>query len=381
MQTTKLMLTALSIALLLCSPTAGMQKRNPAPAIGSEVRIFDETQPAGGTVQLKLALTEPKPISSGTKLLALDPFAVDDIFGISLWSPAGDVFGVARVVDGKLTVYSISPLVSFGTAADYPILTVAVHVRSDAITGQASALALDAGSTFTNSLGQSEPFIASKPGILTVGGTASIQNVVPGGGTWPAGTEIRVVGLGFDGAARVRTKFKTQSVEVVSDAEIQIVLGETVEMDGQKITVTNPNRDSVDCYSYLRGVAQGASQQPVVASARPIFPRLKFQQILTAQQSLGVRGTVLTALAIQNPNSESAQIVLEAWTPASGVLARAEVALAFGETITRELGEYFQTTLAPGTVVRITSTVPVQVVGFTADSSSGELQPTIPLPF
>lgn len=382
MQTTKFMLTALSAVSLWNCPLTAQQKRNPAPAVGSEIRVLDETQPAGGTVQLKLSLTEPKPISSGTKQLALDSFAFDDVFGISLWSPLGDVFGVARVNAGKVAVNSLSPLGSFGTVVDYPILTVAAHIRADAVTGMTVPLSLDPGSTFVDALGLVEPFIPSKPGILTIGGSASIHNVVPGGGTWPAGTPIRILGSGFDPNARIRTKFKTKSVKVASPTEIQVVLAETVEMDAQKINVTNPNKDSVDYFSYLRAVPQGASLQPAVAAAHPIFPRsLKFVRLSTTQQSHGVSGNVLTALAIQNPNAAPTQVRLEAWTPASGVLAQTTVTLAYGESITRELGEYFQAKLSPGTLVRVFATLPVQAVSFTADSSTGDLRPFISLPF
>ena len=90
MRIAKLIWTALSAVSLLTCPATGQQKRKPGPAFGTEVRFFSEKQPAGGTVQLKLHMTEPKPISSGTKLMDLDPFAFDEIFGISLWE-GGDV--------------------------------------------------------------------------------------------------------------------------------------------------------------------------------------------------------------------------------------------------------------------------------------------------
>lgn len=381
MYATNLICIALSTAALVPLPAAGQQKRNPGPATGAEVRVLDEKQPAGGTVQLKLSLTEPKPISSGTKGIALDQFVFDEVFGIALWSPLGDAFGVARVQNGQLQVRSLSPLGSYGTVVDYPFLTIAAHIRNDAIAGLTFPLSLDASSSFTNLLGQTEPFVPAKPGTLTVGGSASVHNVLPGGGIWPTGSLIRIVGSGFDPAARVRTKFKTRSMQVVSPTEIQLILGETVEMDAQKLTVTNPNRDTVDYYTYLRGVPQGASLVPAIASARPIFPRLKFQRIATSQQPIGIRGTVVTALALQNSSPETAQIDLTAWTPAGGVSAKAHLTLAFGQEMTRELDEYFGARLAPGTIVRITANVPVQAVTFTADTSSGALQPLISLPF
>src|ERR1700730_10598201 len=65
----------------------------PVPGV-AEVRIFNETIPAGGTVQVQAGLTNPRPIMGGAGDFLMSGM-MDDVFGISLFSPAGDAYGVA----------------------------------------------------------------------------------------------------------------------------------------------------------------------------------------------------------------------------------------------------------------------------------------------
>ena len=58
-----------------------------------EIKVANETIPPGGTVQLKVLLTEPRPIMTGTKSFDMDEGTFDGFYGISLNSPGGDTFG------------------------------------------------------------------------------------------------------------------------------------------------------------------------------------------------------------------------------------------------------------------------------------------------
>ena len=349
----------------------------PLPA---EVRVADETIPPGGTAQLKFSLTEPRPIMIGTSVAALDTATVGGLFGVSLNSPAGDVFGVARYRDGQFTVNYISPLSAFGTFVDYPILTITTHVREDAIPGYQSSISLGDGSAYSNLFGQSVPFVEPKPGILTVGGSAAIHNVVPGGGTWPAGTRVKVLGIGFTPATKVKTKFLVRSTEFIDANEIDVVLDADTQMDAQPIDIVNADRTRERYYSYLRGVEAVASSNALVASAEPVFPLTGLQHATVAQAPRGINGTAFTALAIQNSNPAPVTVVLTAFS-ALGPVGQKRVTLNFGEKITRELGEFFGTPLAPGTIVHLNATLPVQLVPFFGDSSTSALKPFVALPF
>src|SRR5207248_9728299 len=110
-----------------------------------------------------------------------------------------------------------------------------------------------------------------KPGALVVGGNFSIHGVTPGGGTYPAGTTIRIDGKGFLPDAQLFTPLMTvSSYNVVSSTEIDFTLAEQTTLDGQPVQVINgPFRQTY--YSYLRGIALRAPARPLLLNTEPIF--------------------------------------------------------------------------------------------------------------
>ena len=342
-----------------------------------EIKVPNETTPPGGTVQFKFQLTEPRPIMTGTKSVSFDESAFDNFFGVAVSSPLGDAFGVASYRQGQFAIQYLSPLGSFGTVVDYPILTVAAHVRSDAPVGATSLINLGSGS-FTNPLGQTFTFVQNRPGIFTVGGKMAIHNVLPGGGSWDAGTVIRILGTGFSKSTNITAKFK-YSPRFVNANEIDLVLSRPTVMDSQPITLTEKvgNVTTTTTYfSYLRGVESTRSNYPVVASAIPVFPQAAYLQASVNQSGPGFSGNTLTALALQNNNAASVTLTLTASTPL-GRIARVDLTLAYGEKITRELGEYFGAPLPIGARVQVEGTLPFQCVPFLADQGTGALTPFV----
>jgi hypothetical protein len=343
----------------------------------AEVRVFNETIPAGGTVQIKLGLTNPRPIMGGSGDFYSSDL-MDAFFGIAVFSPAGDAFGVAGVSNGKVSIHVVSPLASMGTS-DYPFVTIAGHVRGDAAAG--STMPLSVTGSFLDPAGTTVA-LAPKPGVLTVGGSLAVHNIVPGGGVWPAGTVVRVLGAGFGkGTALNRASFKVSGWRIVSPSEIDLTLGEQVEMEHQFVMLSNPDKSTITYYAYLRGVETVASSVPIVASSMPMFPGLTYSQMQIQQNSRGMNNNLVTALSLQNPNPTAAIVSLEAETPATGKIAETTITLAFGEKITRELGEFFGLQLNPGTTVKVRSSLPVQSVGFVADPGTGAVAPFVPSPF
>src|SRR6267142_4916409 len=59
---------------------------------GVSLKIGQERVPPGGLAQVKLFVTEPRPISTGFASLDLD--GLSEIVGIALTSPARDTLGV-----------------------------------------------------------------------------------------------------------------------------------------------------------------------------------------------------------------------------------------------------------------------------------------------
>lgn len=364
-------LIGLSAAMLMPGRVAGQ-------TLPVELKVSDETIPPGATVQLKILLTEPRPIMTGTGSFAMDERAFDSFYGISLNSPGGDTFGVASYGKGQFSIAYVSPLGTFGTVVDYPILTVAARVSASALPGSRSLITLGAGS-FSNPLGQTLNFVQNRPGVLTVGGKLSIHNVLPGGGTWGPGTVLKVVGTGFIGSGtKIVTKFRTRSARVISDSEIELVLDRETALDAQQITVSQRDRvgttTQVTYFSYLRGVNVSQSTFGVVATAIPVFPLVNTLQARVMQSGPGLNGGTLTALSLQNPSPTAVTVELTA-SNAFGRIARTSVTLAYGEKITRELGEFFGQDLPIGTVVKAEALTPLQVVPFLADQVTGVLTP------
>src|SRR5712692_783287 len=97
---------------------------------GVELGIRNVQAPAGGTAQVQVALTEPKPISTGDFGFDFGGFA-----GIALFSPGNDALGVAVAQDHSLAVSLVSPAATLGTDLDAPFLTVSARVPATTVVG------------------------------------------------------------------------------------------------------------------------------------------------------------------------------------------------------------------------------------------------------
>jgi hypothetical protein len=358
------------ILLLMWSAAEASGKKpvtTPKPPGPPEIKILNETTPPGGTVQLKFSLTEPQPITTGTGKFRM-PKAATSTRGIAMFSSSGDVFGTAVVQGTDVQVLYVSPNSTLGALGEYPIVTVVAQIDPAAIVGE--SMPMGDGATLTGLIsGQLYNFVV-KPGVLTIGASPSIDQVVPGGGSWPAGTVIHVLGSGFKPGASSRIDGVTvASPHVVSPTEFDFTLTNTTVMDGQPIVITNPDKSAVTFYSYMRGVPQGVSGVTFLNEIVPIFARHTYSQAAIVQAPTGFNNTVNTALAIQNPGALPVNITLQSSTPANGVTGTATITLPAGGRIVRELGEYFGTTLSYGTLVNVTSSGPVQVLGVLADAS------------
>jgi hypothetical protein len=341
------------------------------PSASPEIRILNETQPAGGTVQVKFSLTEPRPISTGSTSTFLDGATFDTVYGVELFSATGDVFGTAVVNGTALQVNYVSPNATFGTSLDYPILTIAAHIRDTAAKGNITPLGTNI--TLAGSYGLQSYAFVLKPGTLTIGGTVSIQDVIPGGGFWPAGTKVRVLGKGFVSNTSVKFTGRMSNVAVISPSELVFTLAEDTILDGTRIDVKNPDGSMDSYYSYLRGVKMADSALPLLQAVLPIFSTLTYLQAGVVQGSPGIQNSMLTALAIQNPGSKTASVTLEAFSPLGESIGTAQLSLPSRGKVLRELGEYFGTALSANSTVRVGSDCLVQFLGISADQATGSV--------
>jgi hypothetical protein len=204
-----------------------------------------------------------------------------------------------------------------------------------------------------------------KPGRVTVGGSVSITNVVPGGGLIPAGGTFRILGVGFSTGTKVQLgTIKADRIQYVSPNEILVTVKTGGAMDGLKIIVQNPDKSSDTYYSYLRGVPVGASNRALLEHTVPAFSNLTmYDGQLASTISPLVNPDYFTAIAVQNPNANDASVTVEAYAADGKLSGSKTLALPAGGRISREASELFGAVLPTGSYLRVTSASPVQAMG------------------
>jgi hypothetical protein len=345
-----------------------------APLLG--LKILNEKVPPGGMLQLKLSVTEPAPILRGNQRMKFASAFLGPARGIHLFSPAGDVSGVAVLGTGDAQVYFSSPLTSFGTSLDYPVLTIAMPVLATATPGKKVTLALDGvNSSWLDPASNPYP-VELKSGVLTVGGTLSISDVAPGAGIVPAGTPIVINGVGFPADAIVRVDHAVvSSFQFVSPTQIRITLNSATDMESRRIRIKNPStNETVTYYSYQRTTAVGVSTHALVASSYPLFSRATWT---LAYFKPVASGTAFSGLALQNTTTASVTVKLELLNNKGARLATKSIALPAASRMVRDTKEFFAKAVT-GTEIRVTSPVAIQVLGLLGDDASGIVLPVTP---
>jgi hypothetical protein len=340
------------------------------PAVS--LKIPNETVPPGGVAQMKFLNTEPTPISSGRPHGLFDPTMFDDIWGIQLFNSLGDLNGVALVDGSSFSIQYISNGTLQGT--DYPVMTIALHVRPNAVPGSRSQFDLDPSSSFNVS---SVPAIVKPiaPATVTVGGSISIVNVVPGGGLQPAGAVIRLQGLGFQPRTQVQlSNVQAKSISVVSSTEIDIVLAQATDMTGKKIQVVNPDGSQDTYFSYLRGVNMGVSNWGLLNSCVPIFSSVTHSHaVFPAIAPAGP--SQFSGIAVQNPTSLPVNVTVSLRNTSNSVIGQSTIPLPSGYRFMREIHELLGITAAPGNTVVVTADQPIQVFAYMADTAAHTVAP------
>jgi hypothetical protein len=342
--------------------------RNPQPAGIAEVRSLNESIPAGGTVQAKFSLTTPRPISGGGPKFQDYGFEIN---GIGIVSPLGTTVGVALSNNGVLSVEIISPDSDYGTNTDYPFLTIAMTVPDGSKPGQTFPLQM--ADTVVNTPSGPVTLSNTKVGTLTVGGSVSIHGLVPGGGTWPAGTMVRVQGTGFGPGTKFATKMKTSSAVYVSPTEAVFFLQTATTLDGQSVTMTNPDGSSATYYSYLRGVPVSQPTRSLLRKADPIFQTQTHTSAVLGPIAPAAPGE-FTGLALQNPGLVPALV----WLTHDRTGASKLVMLPSGGRLMDEIGAILGVDMQAGDVVRVTSATGVQILGLSGDDNTVTLRPFLP---
>lgn len=372
--------------------------QTPAVAPTVSLSVNSPTVPRGGTLQMQVFVTEPNPILKGRqgvgtgcaaaavkallRCAAINPAATTTLGALrdaAIYSPAGDASAVAVKTSAGPQIYFSSPLSTFGTTIDTPVLTIAYPVATTAKVGQTVNLTLDPNSSLWYDPRSKLYPVELKSGLLTVGGTMSISDVTPSAGTIQPGTVISVKGVGFDTSSKVDiNEAKIATSQFISSKLIQVTLSAAANIRGMRVRVTNSKNETAMYYPYQRTTAVGGSTHALIASSIPLFAQTSW--------TLGyfhptLQGTIFTGLALQNLNTATANVVLKLTSKSGSILATDNVTLKSNNTISRDLAEFFAgATASTGTTVSVSSDQPIQMMGLLADDRTSIVLALDPTP-
>ena len=337
------------------------------------LRIPNETVPAGGLVQMKVLTTEVTPISGGRPGFSMDSSLSAAGFGMFA---TGDLAGAA-VIDGQHV--AISYITNGALTTAYPLLTIAMWIRPDVPIGTKALFNFDAGSIWN--VTASGPVFAKPiaPATITMAGTASITDVVPGEGVWPAGTVVSVRGMGFNSRSQLRINDAGIRVfSIVSPNELRFTLTQATQMRGLKITIQNPeNTDTY--YSYMRGLVSTVSSRTLLAATEPIFS-LAPRTVSTFPAAGSLLGSQYQAVALQNPTFAAVDVNVLLYAADGTLIMQEARTLASQERLALEASELLSG-VAPfdGSYIVVTASAPIDAIGLLCDEGTWTVAPSLPL--
>jgi uncharacterized protein (TIGR03437 family) len=296
------------IQLALAALLAG-----PLSAADLTLQISSETAPPGGWAQIKISSATPQLISSGRLEMKFDPAVFGSISSVAVFSAQGDAVGIATVSGQSLDVFLSSTAGGIGQLPHLPILTVTIPVLATAPVGRVSAITLDANPGAGNEpLGAERPWtdpqrniysVTVAPGTVTVGGSLSVQNLVPGGGLRPAGTLVRLNGSGFSAATSVGIDgVSVSNTQFIGPGEIDLTLGGAADLTGKRVVLRNPDGAQVE---YFSAIPCAPDPSPSNATIQPLLPA---QTWTSAGVVFTERGGMI---ALQNPNPTAVEVILQ----------------------------------------------------------------------
>jgi hypothetical protein len=343
---------------------------------GLSLSVSKETAPPGGMAQVKIFLTEPKPISTGGGKLTFD--AYDAVLGIALAPEAPDAGGVALVRGTAMDVSVISPSGNFGTDADYPILSVVGHVPDGTPAGVKFPMTVDPSALHLFDASGAVYPVEVKQGHLVTGNGVAIGDVNPGSAVLPAGAVVTITGSNFSRDTKIKfDEAKIDAVRYVSPTRIDVVLGSSADMHGMFVKATNPDGSQATYYSYQRTFAALRSADPVLQYAVPLVSPPSRSTAVVAFAAPAAN--VTNGVALQNIGTSDVTATLELLDEAGSVIGTAQMTVPPSRFVVQSLSELFGSAPAGASSVLVSSPIaPIEVLGLTADRASGTAMPVLP---
>lgn len=368
---------------------------SPTPTPGAagtlSMAVGSATVPTGGIFQYQLLLTEPKPIGNGTTRPNIPSGPVGPVRGVAVNDSSGQAVGIA-VIDGTTMGISInSPGASLGTDVDYPLLVLTMPVV--ATSGQ-FPMTMDPSSTFFN--GSNEySILENTPGSLTIGGTMSITDVIPGGGPMAPGDTVKILGMGFNADTKIQmNNVNLGATNLVSSTEVDVTIASlckpevnpcqpvaSLPLDGDRIRAINTNsNETVEYFSYDRtDDAPGSSNNSLVNLVHPMFSQ---QHFVTGTFPFKAGGSQFTGVALQNTDaSTGATVQIDLLDVNGNSVASPAAVLLVGarKKLVRDIADLFTGIPSSAVTVKVTVTTgpPVKMLGMLGDTSSRSVVPVV----
>ncbi|MCX6613308.1 MAG: hypothetical protein NTW74_20975 [Acidobacteria bacterium] len=306
---------------------------------GVSIAISNEIVPASSVAQVKVMLTEPKPIIRTGMKAAFDESFFDEFLGLSA---AGGLTGVGVIDRGTLRL-ELSTLTPDAYVTGYPLVTIAVKTKPGLPVGYQVPVSLDlASSSWLDPTGT--PFAKEvKPGSVTIGGTQFISNVVPGGGMLKAGDSFLVMGGGFTKDEKGRAE--GARLKSVRPNELQFEVKAAMKLDGTRIVVDNGAREQTTYYAYPRGLKTAPSTNAALRGVVPVF-----SNGATLEAKAGLSGSMssVVGIGLQNPTRGGVTIELECDDVIGSAAGTAKISLGPGEVVFRSYAELFGAAMPVG---------------------------------
>ena len=276
-----------------------------------ELRVLDFDARPGQVAQLRVALSAPLPVASGSFVVDLDPVRFGDIAGVQVFSAAGDAVGVAEVSGRRAAVRFSSVSGGVGRLAGMAVATLAVPVLAD---GGRVAVAI--GDVPWRDVREVGFDLTLGEGVMRSVAGVGIERVVGG----------EVEGFGFT----TETAFEISGVAVggtffVSPTRLRFLAG-PAELTGKLARVRNPDGAVGDFVIGDGRVGGGA--------LLPTFPVRRYTGFRSALVPTGLGGA--SGVAILNPHAVAVDVRMENIDLLGGLNGRRALRLAPGEMILAE---------------------------------------------
>jgi hypothetical protein len=334
-------------------------------SVGVELRVSQEVANPGGIAQIKVSLTEPKPISTGLFGMSGD---FGELMGVSLFDSTNSTYGLAWPAPGGLRVVTSSPLSTLGVSAvGYPILTLTVRVPATTIVGTTLPVHLNPSLLrLFDPLGDPYPTKVID-GSITVRPAAAVEDVRPGSDIVPAGGTISILGRNFTPDVRITVSdASTQRPVLISPTQFDVDVKDPVDMHSREIRLRSSTERS-SYFSYQRTTVAFVSSVPVLTTLEPLFPGAGATE--ASVEFPAAPASTIQALLVKNAHLAPVTLSVSRTSAGEDAEWAAPVTLPAASRFALSLSEIFGTPCLDTCVVTATATASVHTMGVVVDEA------------